>query len=283
MQNQYTLVFSCADQTGIVAKITGLCSDHGINIIELSQFSDAITARFFMRLVFQLPNGVLIAGMEKDVSALAVELDLQWTIHDKAYKPRVLVLVSKESHCLNDLLHRFANHSIHAEVVGVVSNHSLLEDMSSWYQVPFHHLPMSKVNKSEQEAKLAQLIKDYQVDLIVLAKYMQILSEDFCQKYSGKVINIHHSFLPSFKGAKPYHQAYERGVKAIGATAHYVTEDLDEGPIIEQDTVKVRHDHQPKDLVQLGQDIESRVLAKAVKYHVEQRVFLNAHKTIVFE
>ena len=283
MQHQCVLVLSCADKVGIVAEITAMCSSSGINIIELSQFSDAVTGRFFMRLVFHLPAELALVNVKDSIADLAHSFDMEWSIYDKAYRPNVLILVSKESHCLNDLLHRLDNQSIDAKVVAVVSNHQALEDMSSWYHVPFHYLPINADNKKAQEAQLTTLIEQYQVDVVVLAKYMQILSEGFCEKFSGKLINIHHSFLPSFKGAKPYHQAYERGVKAIGATAHYVTKELDEGPIIEQDTVKVRHDHMPSDLVQLGRDIESQVLARAIKHHVEYRVFLNGHKTVVFE
>ena len=191
-------------------------------------------------------------------------------------------MVSKHSHCLNGLLHRWSNGSLPVDIAAVVSNHSDLEEMASWYRVPFHLIPISPENKSTQEDKLLQLVEKEGIDLIVLARYMQILTEKLCQKMSGRIINIHHSFLPSFKGAKPYHQAFDRGVKIIGATAHYVTADLDEGPIIDQETIRVRHDQTAKELVHLGQDIECQVLARAVKWHIEQRVILNGHKTVVF-
>ncbi len=278
--NKYILSLSCPDSIGIVAAITTYLAKHNVFILESSQFGDKESNQFFMRIVFEMP----LAGLglvEENFPEIAEKFNMQWSIVDLTYKPKTLILVSKASHCLNDLLHR-AKDNLELDIRAVASNHTDLKEMSSWYKVPFHHYPVTKETKNKQESQIIDLIEKEQIDLVILARYMQIMSSDLCQKLSGKAINIHHSFLPSFKGAKPYHQAHERGVKIIGATAHYVTENLDEGPIIAQDTIHVNHSHSPKDLVQLGQDTECFVLARAIKYHVQRRVFINGHKTVVF-
>jgi len=282
-QNEYILTLSCQDQIGVVAAVTGMLAENKLNILELSQFSDPSTGQFFMRIDFRLEND---SQNEDTICAvfkpIAEKFEMSFELHDKNYRPKVLIMVSKQSHCLNDLLHRQDNGTLPIEIPAVVSNHEDLKEMTSWYNIPFHHLPITKENKEDQEKQLLEMVSKLEIDLVILARYMQIISSQLCQKLHGKIINIHHSFLPSFKGAKPYHQAYDRGVKVIGATAHYVTADLDEGPIIDQETIRVRHDHTPKQLVQLGCDVECLVLARALKYQVEQRVFLNNNKTVVF-
>ena len=281
-KKEYILNLSCIDQVGIVAAVTGSMAEMGLFVLELSQFSDPSTEKFFMRIHFETTKDVTEEAIAENFSHVSEKFKMSWDLHDTHFRPKVLLMVSKHSHCLNDLLHRWSNGNLPIEITAVVSNHEDLKKMCSWYEVPFHYLPVTSETKKEQEKKLFQLVEKEGVDLIVLARYMQILSDDLCQKMSGKIINIHHSFLPSFKGAKPYHQAYDRGVKIIGATAHYVTADLDEGPIIDQETTRVRHDQSPKELVRMGQDVECQVLARAVKWHVEQRVIINNHKTVVF-
>ena len=281
-KQDFILNLSCSDRVGIVANVTGALAEMGLFILELSQYSDPSTKQFFMRIHFETTKEISEELISKNFEKVTDTFQMTWELHDTKYRPRVLIMVSKHSHCFNDLLHRWANSTLPIEIAAVVSNHEDLKQMASWYQVPFHYMPITSENKDEQEAKLLDLIQKKKIDLIVLARYMQILSSEVCRRLHGKVINIHHSFLPSFKGAKPYHQAFERGVKIIGATAHYVTADLDEGPIIDQETIRVRHDHTPQQLVQLGCDIECQVLARAVKWHIEQRVILNQHKTVVF-
>ncbi len=281
-KKQYILTLSCNDQVGIVAAVTGSLAAKELFILELSQYSDPSTEQFFMRIYFETTIEVSEEEIAKAFNTFAKRFKMTWDLHNKDFRQKILLMVSKHSHCLNGLLHRWSNGSLPVDIAAVVSNHGDLEEMASWYNVPFHLIPITSENKSKQEGKLLQLIEKEKIDLIVLARYMQILTEKLCQKMSGHIINIHHSFLPSFKGAKPYHQAFDRGVKIIGATAHYVTADLDEGPIIDQETIRVRHDQVPKELVQLGQDIECQVLVRAVKWHIEQRVILNGHKTVVF-
>jgi formyltetrahydrofolate deformylase len=281
-KKEYILNLSCVDQVGIVAAVTGSMAEMGLFVLELSQFSDPSTEKFFMRIHFKKTKEVTEDAIVKNFSHVSEKFKMSWDLHDTHFRPKVILMVSKHSHCLNDLLHRWSNGNLPIEIAAVASNHGDLEKMASWYEVPFHHLPVTLETKKEQEKNLFKLVKKEGVDLIVLARYMQILSDDLCQKMSGKIINIHHSFLPSFKGARPYHQAYERGVKIIGATAHYVTADLDEGPIIDQETTRVRHDQSSNELICMGQDIECQVLARAVKWHVEQRVLINNHKTVVF-
>jgi formyltetrahydrofolate deformylase len=281
-KKQYILNLSCTDQVGIVAAVTGGLAKKGLFILELSQYSDPSTGQFFMRIYFETTVEASEEEIGKAFDIIAKQFKMTWDLHDKDFRPRILLMVSKHSHCLNGLLHRWSNGSLPVEIAAVVSNHGDLEKMASWYSVPFHLIPITSENKRKQEDRLLQMVERERIDLIVLARYMQILTDKLCQKMSGRIINIHHSFLPSFKGAKPYHQAFDRGVKIIGATAHYVTADLDEGPIIDQETIRVRHDQTAKELVQIGQDIECQVLARAVKWHIEQRVILNDHKTVVF-
>jgi formyltetrahydrofolate deformylase len=280
--NDYILTLSCPDRMGIVHTVTGwLLGLHG-NIIDAQQFGDLDTQRFFLRVHFVLPNPAEVSALSESFSSIAERFDMEANFHDAQRKARLLILVSRQGHCLNDLLFRTHSGQLPVEIVGIVSNHSDFEPMAKSYGIPFHHLPVSKETRASQEAEILALTKREGVDLVVLARYMQILSDDLCRALSGRAINIHHSFLPSFKGARPYHQAYARGVKIIGATAHYVTADLDEGPIIEQDVARVNHAMGPENLVQMGSDVESLVLARAVRKHVEHRILLNGSKTVVF-
>ncbi len=281
---RYILTLSCKDIIGIVAAVSGFLHSNDCFIIESAQFGDPSTDRFFMRTVFAArPTAPSYEEWCARFSEIADAFAMKWDLYDTAKKQRVLIMVSKQPHCLNDLLHRYSSGTLPMEIAAVASNHRDLEDTVRWHKIPFHYLPVTPDTKMEQEAEIIKLVKELQVDVVLLARYMQILSSALAAKLHGKAINIHHSFLPSFKGAKPYHQAYDRGVKLIGATAHYVTDDLDEGPIIEQEVVRVDHTHSPQDLVALGQDVESIVLARAVKYHLERRVLLNGHKTVVFK
>jgi formyltetrahydrofolate deformylase len=279
----YVLILSCDDIKGIVAAVSNFLAEHDCFIRESAQFGDASTNQFFMRCDFlagaKTPD--YKALQQHFVEKVATPFNMRWKLHDIAKKPRVMIMVSKAGHCLNDLLHRYQTGALPMEITSVVSNHTDLKPMAEWQNIPFHHLPVTADTKDAQEDKLLQLVDDEQVDVVVLARYMQILSDKLCRKLYGQVINIHHSFLPSFKGARPYHQAFERGVKIIGATAHYVTSDLDEGPIIEQEVARVDHTFSPEKLVQVGGDIEAKVLAHALTYHLEHRVLLNGHKTVV--
>ena len=278
----YVLTLSCADRPGLVATISGQLFEAGANILEAQQFNDVETERFFMRLVFDCPEGAHGAVHDR-VAETAARFGMEWKLRARNRRTRTLLLVSRMDHCLGDLLYRTRIGELAMDVVGIVSNHpretlnvSLIGD------IPFHHLPITKDTKSQQEAQIKALVESTGAELVVLARYMQILSDDLSAFLSGRCINIHHSFLPGFKGAKPYHQAYARGVKMIGATAHYVTADLDEGPIIVQDVEAVSHADTPEDLVRKGRDIERRVLARAVAYQLEDRVLLNGSKTVVF-
>jgi formyltetrahydrofolate deformylase len=280
VSSEYVLTLSCPDRPGVVAAVSGLLAARGCNITESQQFGDPVARRFFMRVQF---TAVLREDeLRASFTALAPEFAMDLQLHDLAVKPRVLVMVSKLGHCLNDLLYRVRSGLLDIDIVAVVSNHPDLRPLTQSYGIDYHHLPVTLETKPRQEAEILTLVEHYRVELVVLARYMQVLSEDLCSKLSGKVINIHHSFLPSFKGAKPYHQAYSRGVKLIGATAHYVTADLDEGPIIEQEVARVDHTHSPEDLAAMGRDVERLALSRAVRWHAEQRVLLDGHKTIVF-
>ena len=281
--SSYILTVSCQDVRGIVQAVSSFISDCGGFIDESEQFGDESTNRFFMRVDFALENCSGDEFKEKFAAQIAGKFGMEWNLYEKNKCHKVLVMASKSSHCLIDILHRQKTGWLNIEVPCIVSNHPDLEEIANWYKTPFYHLPVTPENKPEQEAKLLELVEKHDVDLVALARYMQILSPDLCEKLAGKAINIHHSFLPSFKGAKPYHQAYERGVKIIGATAHYVTSDLDEGPIIEQEVARVNHKRKPEDLVAMGHDIERQVLAKAIKYYTEHRVLLNGIKTVVFK
>ena len=284
MSTHYILTLSCADARGIVAAVSGfLTQQHGF-IIESTQFGDPGTERFFMRVHFSA--GAQTPGYEALIhqfsAAVAKPFAMEWGLHDAGRKARLLVLVSQQLHCLNDLMYRHRTGQLPVEIVGVVSNHAQARGLVEWHGIPYHHWPVSADTKAAQEAQILELVEREQVDAVVLARYMQILSPELSKALRGRAINIHHSFLPSFKGAKPYHQAHARGVKIIGATAHYVTDDLDEGPIIEQEVTRVDHGFSPEALTAVGQDIEAGVLARAVKYHVEHRVLLNGAKTVVF-
>lgn len=270
---QYILTLSCPDKIGIVANVSGFLAAESCNIMESAQYNDIESSKFFMRVVFEAPKGF----KPDDFYDIAHKFRMDWQINDAAKKPRVLIMVSKEGHCLNHLLHRKRIGTLAIEVPAVISNHPDLKEMADWHKIPFH-----KVDNKDEKA-LLELFTKYNADLIVLARYMQILSPKLCRELKGKAINIHHSFLPSFKGAKPYQQAFERGVKIIGATAHYVTEALDEGPIIEQEVIRVEHTMTPDNLRQAGSDIENLVLARAVQLHIEHRVLLNGNKTVIFK
>jgi len=274
------LTLSCPDKPGIVHAVTGLLAKQNLNVLDLQQFSDPDSQKFFMRVHFGHANDT--KNLESPFGELASDLQMDFNIRPKAQKPKVMILVSKTGHCLNDLLFRQKTQQLGIDIPVIVSNHPDFEPLAKSYGIDFHHLPVSKDSKAEQEKQILDLIRAHDIDLIVLARYMQILSPGICEAMSGKIINIHHSFLPSFKGAKPYHQAYDRGVKIIGATAHFVTADLDEGPIIEQRVVRVDHSMSAKELVDEGSNVESQVLAAAVKWWSEKRVFLNGHRTVVF-
>ena len=278
----YILTLSCPDRTGIVYRVSGLLFEAGFNILDSQQFGDVETGRFFLRVHFSVPDGTDVPAWEAQFAQLASACAMEWQLHDARRKARLLVLVSRQGHCLNDLLFRAHSGQLPVEIAAVASNHEDFSTLAASYGVPFHHFPVNPNDKSFHEARILELIERQAIDLVVLARYMQILSGDLCAALSGRAINIHHSFLPSFKGAMPYHQAHARGVKIIGATAHYVTPDLDEGPIIEQDVARVDHTMTPKELVRVGSDIESLVLSRAVRWHVEHRILPNGHRTVVF-
>ncbi|MCW9035186.1 MAG: formyltetrahydrofolate deformylase [Alphaproteobacteria bacterium] len=280
----HILTISCPDTTGIVAAVSGFLADQDAFITESSHFGDLVSKRFFMRTVFTSGAFTPEAGeLAKKFSRIAEKFQMVWGIHDGNRKERVMLMVSKFDHCLNDLLYRYRTGELNVEIPAIVSNHPNLKSLAEWHEIPFYHLPVTKDTKEEQEAEVWKLFEELDVDLVVLARYMQVLSGRMCDKLRGKCINIHHSFLPSFKGAKPYHQAHERGVKIIGATAHYVTSNLDEGPIIEQAVERVDHTYSPEKLVAVGRDTENMVLSRAVRYHVEHRVLLNGTKTVVLK
>lgn len=280
---RYILTLSCKDTRGIVASVAGFLADHHGFIIESAQFGDESTGQFFMRVDFATeagaPNHTELEKLFNE--KVAKPFSMQWRITDKARKSRVLVMVSQYGHCLNDLLYRHSTNQLAIEIPLILSNHQNLEHVAQWHEIPFMYVPIAG-DKKASEAKILEVVEQHKIDVVVLARYMQILSPELCEKLSGRAINIHHSFLPSFKGAKPYAQAYERGVKLIGATAHYVTTDLDEGPIIEQEVARVDHTHSPEELTAIGRDIECLVLARALRFHTEQRVILNGKKTVVF-
>jgi len=280
---EFLLTVSCRNRPGIVARVSTAIFSHEGNITEASQYDDSAANHFFMRLVFAVPDTADIDALRADLAAIADALGMEWTMRPRHQAQKVLILVSKFDHCLVDLLYRLKMGELAIEVVGIVSNHprEALGDLALG-TIPFHHLPITRDTKPQQEAQIKRIVEETGAELIVLARYMQILSDDLAAFLSGRCINIHHSFLPGFKGAKPYHQAYDRGVKLIGATAHYVTADLDEGPIIEQDVERISHADGPDDLVRKGRDIERRVLARAVRLHTEGRSLLHGAKTVVF-
>ncbi len=277
------LLISCIDRKGIVAAVGSSVTAQDCNIIESAQYFDRASGRFFMRVNFTSADGYTPERFADGFRPVATAYDMDWSVNDTSEKQRVLLMVSKTGHCLNDLLYRWRIGQLPMDLVGVASNHEDWRDRVEAEGLPFHHLPITRDTKASQEAALLHLVESERVELIVLARYMQILSDALSRKLEGRVINIHHSFLPSFKGAKPYHQAHARGVKVIGATGHYVTPDLDEGPIIAQDVEHVDHTMTPDDLVAAGRDVESRVLARAVRYHLERRILLNGDSTVVFK
>jgi len=284
---EYVLTLSCPDKPGIVYAVSSFLVQHSANILASQQYGQAKTqpktespdGRFFMRVHFSVPpGGAGLAGLERGFSWVAEAYRMTWQLHDQAARVRTLIMVSRLGHCLNDLLFRWKTGSLPVDVAGVVSNHPGFGELAASYRIPFHHIPVTP----QAESQLLEVIDGTGADLIVLARYMQILSGEVCKRAEGRMINIHHSFLPSFKGAKPYHQAHARGVKLVGATAHYVTPDLDEGPIIEQDVIRVDHTLSPERLAEAGRDVEAQVLARAVTWHAEHRVLLNGDRTVVF-
>ncbi|RQT27073.1 formyltetrahydrofolate deformylase [Burkholderia contaminans] len=289
--HSFILKLSCPDRQGIVHAVSGFLFERSNNILDSAQFGDSRTSEFFMRVHFEQDGGGADAAsaldtLRKEFAPLAEQFSMRWEMHDAAVKPRVVIMVSKIGHCLNDLLFRYRTGQLPIEIPAIVSNHKEFYQLAASYNIPFHHFPLiggsSDTAKAAQEARVLEVIDEHQADLVVLARYMQILSPNLCKQLAGRAINIHHSFLPSFKGAKPYYQAFDRGVKLIGATAHYVTTDLDEGPIIEQEVERVDHSMTPDQLTAIGRDVECVTLARAVKWHVEHRIVLNGTKTVVF-
>ena len=282
MSQVYILTLSCPDRLGLVHAVSGFLLERGGNIDEAAQYNDPDTGLFFMRVQFSCGQ-LTFEDLKLQLKLMAEPLKMQWSLHAKAQLMRTVIMVSKEGHCLNDLLFRWKSGLLPLDIRAIVSNHREFYQLAASYNVPFHHIPVTAATKPQAEAKQFEIIQAEGAELVVLARYMQVLSDDLCKKLSGKAINIHHSFLPSFKGAKPYYQAHDRGVKLVGATAHYVTADLDEGPIIEQDVARVDHTKTVEDFTNQGRDTESQVLARAVKWHSEHRVLLNGHKTVIFK
>jgi len=278
----YVLTVACKSTRGIVAAISNYLAGQGCNIVDSSQFDDLDTGMFFMRVSFISEEGVGETALAEGFKPIAEKFAMDVEIHDAKKRMKVLLMVSRFGHCLNDLLYRWKIGALPIDIVGVISNHFDYQKVVVNHDIPFHHIPVTKANKPEAEARIMDVVEQTGTELIVLARYMQILSDSMCQKMSGRIINIHHSFLPSFKGANPYKQAYERGVKLIGATAHYVTADLDEGPIIEQDTARITHAQSAEDYVSIGRDVESQVLARAIHAHIHYRTFLNGNRAVVF-
>ncbi|MEV5335513.1 formyltetrahydrofolate deformylase [Streptomyces werraensis] len=280
--DQYVLTLSCPDKQGIVHAVSSYLFMTGCNIEDSQQFGDHDTGLFFMRVHFSAEAPVTVDKLRASFAAIGDSFQMDWQINRADEKMRILLMVSKFGHCLNDLLFRARTGALPVEIAGVVSNHTDFAELVASYDIPFHHIPVTRDTKPQAEARLLEIVREDEVELVVLARYMQVLSDDLCKQLSGRIINIHHSFLPSFKGAKPYHQAHARGVKLIGATAHYVTADLDEGPIIEQEVERVSHDVTPEGLVAIGRDVECQALARAVKWHAERRILLNGRRTVVF-
>jgi formyltetrahydrofolate deformylase len=282
-QPEFVLTLSCADVPGIVYAVSSFLVQHRCSIIQSQQYGDRDTGLFFMRVHFESSDHAAgLAGLRGDFGWVGDSFHMSWQLQEAAAKQRVLIMVSRFGHCLNDLLFRYSVGALNIEIPAIVSNHVDFEGLAATYGIPFHHIPVTAETKSDAEAQLLSLMDEKSIDLVVLARYMQLLSNDLCKQLEGRAINIHHSFLPSFKGAKPYHQAHARGVKLIGATAHYVTAELDEGPIIEQEVARVDHSIDAEHLVAAGRDVECQALARAVKWHTESRVLLNGHRTVVF-
>lgn len=280
--NSFALRVQCTSRRGIVAAVSTYLAEAGCNIIDSAQFDDADTGNFFMRVSFRSEEGLPLEKLRSDFAPIADAFGMNAHFFDEAVKPKVVIMVSRFGHCLNDLLYRWRIGALPVDIVAVISNHMDYQKVVVSHDLPFRYINVTKANKPEAEAQIMQVVEETGTELIVLARYMQILSDALCRKMSGRIINIHHSFLPSFKGANPYKQALERGVKLIGATSHYVTADLDEGPIIEQDTIRVTHSQSADDYVSLGRDVEAQVLSRAIHAHVHGRVFINGDKTVVF-
>ncbi len=279
----FVLTLTCSDRRGIVRAVAEFLAEQGTTIVDSQQFGDPSTGQFFMRVhVREEDHAAGVEYLRVAFDPVAREFAMTWALHDLSVRPRLLVMVSRQGHCLNDLLYRSRSGTLPGDIAAVVSNHHDFEDLVHWHGLPFHHVPVGPTTKPEAEAELRGLIDRYAVDCVVLARYMQVLSPALCDELRGRAINIHHSLLPSFTGARPYEQAYARGVKVVGATAHYVTAELDRGPIIEQDFVRVDHTHEPRELAALGRDLEALALARAVKWHAEHRVLLYGHRTVVF-
>ncbi|GAA1912133.1 formyltetrahydrofolate deformylase [Streptomyces sodiiphilus] len=281
-RDEYVLTLSCPDKPGIVHAVSSYLFMTGCNIEDSQQFCAHDTGRFFMRVHFSAVEPTTAEKLRASFAAIGDSFRMDWELHSTEHPMRVVLMVSKFGHCLNDLLFRTRIGALPVEIAAVVSNHTDFAELAASYDVPFHHIPVTPGTKAEAEAELLRLVKDTGAELVVLARYMQVISDDLCRELAGRIINIHHSFLPSFKGAKPYHQAHARGVKLIGATAHYVTAELDEGPIIEQEVERVGHALSPGQLVAVGRDVECQALARAVKWHSERRVLLNGHRTVIF-
>ena len=281
MTHAYVLTLSCPDQLGLVHAVSGFLLEHSGNIEEAAQYNDAGTGLFFMRVQFVCTVHDHATLLEQ-MAHFAQNYQMHWSLHALAQPMPTVLLVSREGHCLNDLLFRWKSGLLPVDIRAIISNHRDFYQLAASYNIPFHHIPVTAATKAQAEARQYEIIQAEGAELVVLARYMQVLSDDFCTKLAGRAINIHHSFLPSFKGAKPYYQAHDRGVKLIGATAHYVTADLDEGPIIEQDVTRADHTDTVETLTARGRDTESQVLARAVKWHSEHRVLLNGHKTVIF-
>ena len=283
MSHYYRLVVSCPDRVGIVSRVSGFIAGHGGSITEASQHSDLETGRFFMRYEILADSiGMPPEALREAFAPVAREFEMTWRLTDTRSRPKVVLMVSKESHCLVDLLYRWTAGELACDIAAVISNHDAMRGLVEWHGIPYHHVPVLPEQKQAAFNEVQRLVDAVEADCVVLARYMQILPPSVCERYAGRVINIHHSFLPSFAGAKPYHQAYERGVKLIGATCHYVTEELDAGPIIEQDIHRVSHCHTPNDLVRFGRDVEKAVLARGLRWHLEDRVLIHGNKTVVF-
>ncbi len=280
----YILTANCPSRSGTVDVITRFLFESGCYVTELNSFDDATEQRFFIRVVFRMENHGILDEQAfcEELGKRAKPFEMSWELTPSAYKPKVVIMVSRYDHCLNDLLYRYRTGNLEVDIRAVISNHPDLRSLTEWHGIPYHHFPITADTKPQQEAKVQQVLDDTDCELLILARYMQVLSEEMCARWSGKAINIHHSLLPGFKGAKPYHQAYNKGVKMVGATAHYVSDDLDEGPIITQGMETVDHTYTPADLAKKGMDVESLTLSRAIHFHIEKRVFLSNDKTIVF-
>ncbi|MGF1734885.1 formyltetrahydrofolate deformylase [Photobacterium satsumensis] len=281
----YILTASCTGRSGTVDVVTRFLREFGCYITELNSFDDALSQRFFIRAVFRLDDRTELDQVSfcSSFAKRAEEFDMEWELTPSEYRPKVVIMVSKYDHCLNDLLYRYRTGNLPVDIRAVISNHPDLQSLVQWHDIPYYHFPITAETKPQQEAQVQAVLEQTGCELLVLARYMQVLSHEMCVRWAGKAINIHHSLLPGFKGAKPYHQAYNKGVKMVGATAHYVSDDLDEGPIITQGMETVNHTYYPADLARKGMDVESLTLARAIQYHIEKRVFLFNDKSVVFE